>query len=100
MRKRELIMVILLLTVWGLVPMRPAEADLVVTNCSWGGTPTEPTGRVWWDAPGVRQEPSTAPTPFSASGVLEGDGCTGPSGEPLTMNFEGEYHAGSSCAAG
>ena len=77
--------------------VRNKSAAPPVTSCTWGGTPDQPTGVVRWEAPGIHTLPAPGPIPFTATGVLAGDGCADASGQPFTMTFTGHYHAQSSC---
>ena len=61
--------------------------------CTWGGTPTNPTGIVTFD-PGITQTPSAGPIATRAWGPLEGPGCHG------TMIFDGIGRPGASCTFG
>ena len=65
-----------------------AQAD---TTCTWGGTPAEPTGRVWSTGQGPTNTPSTEPLHFIATGPLAG-GCSG------TPTYDGYQATGSTCA--
>lgn len=62
-----------------------------IMACSWGGTPLAPTGRAAISAPGVKNDPSTAPISFTATGGLEGPGCSG------SMTFVGTFLPGATC---
>jgi hypothetical protein len=62
-------------------------------TCTWGGTPAEPTGKVWYSGQGVTNTPSTEPLPFVATGPLAGD-CSG------TLTYRGVQGTGSTCAFG
>jgi hypothetical protein len=62
-------------------------------TCTWGGTPAEPTGKVWYAGQGITNTPSTEPLPFVATGPLAGD-CGG------TLTYRGVQGTGSSCAFG
>src|SRR2546430_625694 len=62
-------------------------------TCTWGGTPAEPTGKVWYTGQGPTNTPSTEPLPFIATGPLAG-GCSG------TLTFRGVQATGSTCAFG
>jgi hypothetical protein len=66
----------------------PSEGAIV---CTWGGTPTAPTG-VFTASPGVTNTPSTGPIDFVATGELAGgEGCTG------KLTFRGVLGPGTSC---
>jgi hypothetical protein len=67
------------------VPAPPA------TVCSWGGTPLAPTGHAAISAPGMRNDPSTEPISFTATGPLAGPGCSG------AMTFVGDFLPGATC---
>jgi hypothetical protein len=61
------------------------------TNCTWGGTPLAPTGKLTI-SPGTTNTPAGEPLQFLATGPLGGGGgCTG------KMTFEGVLTTGSSC---
>src|SRR5437588_10118874 len=62
-------------------------------TCTWGGTPAEPTGKVWYAGQGITNTPSTEPLPFIATGPLAG-GCSG------TLTYRGVQGVGSTCAFG
>src|SRR5438067_11910478 len=62
-------------------------------TCTWGGTPAEPTGKVWYAGQGITNTPSTEPLPFVATGPLAGD-CGG------TLTYRGVQGTGSTCAFG
>jgi hypothetical protein len=65
------------------------------TTCTWGGTPANPTGTIEFLRQGLTNTPSPFALPFRAAGVVEGGGpCHG-----QTVTFEGQFDAGSSCAA-
>jgi hypothetical protein len=60
--------------------------------CTWGGTPTAPTGLITF-SPGVTNTPSTGPIQFTATGELAGGaGCTG------KLTFAGSIDPGTTCA--
>src|SRR5215211_2622560 len=70
----------------------PAQA---ATRCTWGGTPDNPTGRLYFD-PGLTQFPAPTAIKFRAIGVVEGGGpCHG-----QKVTFDGQADAGSSCSGG
>src|SRR2546426_9880099 len=62
-------------------------------TCTWGGTPANPTGKVWYTGQGITNTPSTEPLPFVATGPLAG-GCGG------TLTHRGYQGTGSTCAFG
>jgi hypothetical protein len=62
-------------------------------TCTWGGTPAEPTGKVYYTGQGVTNTPSTEPLPFVATGPLAGE-CSG------TLTYRGVQGTGSTCAFG
>ena len=70
-----------------------ASAQAATTTCTWGGTPAEPTGKVWYTGQGITNTPSTEPLPFVATGPLAG-GCSG------TLTYRGVQGTGSTCAFG
>jgi hypothetical protein len=70
-----------------------AAAAQASTTCTWGGTPANPTGKVWYTGQGVTNTPSTEPLPFIATGPLAG-GCSG------TLTYRGYQGTGSTCAFG
>ena len=72
---------------WG-APSAQASA-----TCTWGGTPAEPTGNVYYTRGGLTNTPSTEPQPFVATGPLAGD-CSG------TLTYRGYQGTGSTCAFG
>lgn len=63
-----------------------------VAACSWGGTAVAPTGRAFISEPGLRNEPSTEPVSFTASGALSGPGCA------ASMTFAGRFLPGATCS--
>jgi hypothetical protein len=74
---------------WSATAAPAASASKV---CTWGGTPSAPTGTLTI-SPGITNVPSPGPLKFGATGDLAGDpGCAG------TMTFVGQIDAGSSCA--
>src|SRR6185437_1798990 len=70
----------------------PAQATATST-CTWGVTPDNPTGKVWYTDGGITNTPSTEPLPFIATGPLAGD-CSG------TLTYRGIQGPGSTCAFG
>src|SRR5438270_3037355 len=70
-----------------------AASAQATTTCTWGGTPAEPTGKVWYTGQGPTNTPSTEPLPFVATGPLAG-GCSG------TLTYRGVQGTGSTCAFG
>ena len=70
-----------------------AASAQAATTCTWGGTPVNPTGKVWYTGQGVTNTPSTEPLPFIATGPLAGD-CSG------TLTYRGTQATGSTCAFG
>jgi hypothetical protein len=70
-----------------------AASAQAATTCTWGGTPAEPTGKVYYPGQGPTNAPSTEPLSFSATGPLAG-GCSG------TLTFRGVQPTGATCAAG
>jgi hypothetical protein len=77
----------------GLVPAiaSPAAGEGAKV-CTWGGTPTAPTGVITF-SPGVTNTPSTGPIQFMATGELAGGaGCTG------KLTFTGYIDPGTTCA--
>ena len=70
-----------------------AASAQATTTCTWGGTPAEPTGKVWYTGQGPTNTPSTEPLPFIATGPLAG-GCSG------TLTYRGVQGTGSTCAFG
>src|SRR6266566_4490113 len=62
-------------------------------TCTWGGTPANPTGKVYYTREGLTNTPSTEPQPFVATGPLAGD-CSG------TLTYRGYQGTGSTCAFG
>jgi hypothetical protein len=75
-----------------LVPATPsAAAGQGDRFCTWGGTPTAPTGVITL-SPGVTNTPSTGPIDFTATGDLGGGaGCTG------KLTFTGYIDPGETC---
>jgi hypothetical protein len=63
------------------------------TFCTWGGTPTAPTGIITL-SPGLTNTPSTGPIQFTATGPLGGSGCSG------KLTFNGSFEPGGTCAVG
>lgn len=61
------------------------------TVCTWGGTPTAPTGSITF-TPGYTNTPSPTPISFTATGPL-GGGCTG------KLTFTGVIDPGGTCLA-
>jgi hypothetical protein len=70
-----------------------AASAQATATCTWGGTPANPTGKVWYPRQGITNTPSTEPLPFVATGPLAGD-CSG------TLTYRGYQGAGSTCAFG
>src|SRR5438132_6869482 len=70
-----------------------AASAQATATCTWGGTPANPTGKVWYSGQGVTNTPSTEPLPFVATGPLAGD-CSG------TLTYRGVQGTGSTCAFG
>src|SRR5438105_15221507 len=70
-----------------------AASAQATTTCTWGGTPAEPTGKVYYTGQGITNTPSTEPLPFVATGPLAGD-CSG------TLTYRGVQGTGSTCAFG
>src|SRR5437764_14436320 len=70
-----------------------AASAQATTTCTWGGTPAEPTGKVWYTGQGPTNTPSTQPLPFVATGPLAG-GCSG------TLTYRGVQATRSTCAFG
>src|SRR2546430_17447126 len=70
-----------------------AASAQATTTCTWGGTPAEPTGKVWYTGQGPTNTPSTEPLPFVAEGPLAGGG----SGK---LTYRGISEAGTTCAFG
>ena len=70
-----------------------AASAQATTTCTWGGTPANPTGEVWYTGQGITNTPSTEPLPFVATGPLAG-GCSG------TLTYRGVQGTGSTCAFG
>src|SRR6059058_5175022 len=70
-----------------------AASAQAATTCTWGGTPANPTGKVWYTGQGPTNTPSTEPLPFIATGPLAG-GCSG------TLTYRGVQATGSTCAFG
>jgi hypothetical protein len=73
----------------------PAMASAATSQgsrfCTWGGTPTAPTGVITL-SPGVTNTPSTGPIDFTATGDLGGGaGCTG------KLTFTGYIDPGETC---
>src|SRR3989475_13089447 len=60
-------------------------------TCTWGGTPAEPTGKVYYTGQGITNTPSTEPLPFVATGPLAG-GCSG------TLHYRGDPRSGATCS--
>src|SRR5882757_10230974 len=93
MRSRAILVIIaiaaasLMVGGWGAASAQPT------TTCTWGGTPAEPTGKVWYPGQGITNTPSTEPLPFVATGPLAGDF----SG---TLTYRGYQGTGSTCAFG
>jgi hypothetical protein len=73
------------LPIWGAGVARSAAL------CTWGGTPDATTGTFTLE-PGLNMTPAAAPLEFKATGVLEGEGCSG------RMVFDGVVDTGSTCA--
>jgi hypothetical protein len=80
------------LTVMTAGPWPTARSDAAETlTCTWGGTPSSPTGEFTID-PGTTLSPSAGPLDFFATGVLDSeDGCNG------RFTMRGIIHAGSHC---
>jgi hypothetical protein len=70
-----------------------ATSAQATTTCTWGGTPTDPTGTVAYSGQGVTNTPSTEPLPFTATGPLAG-GCSG------KLTYRGYSEVGTTCAFG
>jgi hypothetical protein len=70
-----------------------AASAQATATCTWGGTPANPTGKVWYPGQGITNTPSTEPLPFVATGPLAGD-CSG------TLTYRGYQGTGSTCAFG
>jgi len=93
MRSRAILVIIaiaaasLMVGGWGAASAQPT------TTCTWGGTPAEPTGKVYYTGQGITNTPSTEPLPFVATGPLAGD-CSG------TLTYRGIQGTGSTCAFG
>jgi len=70
-----------------------ASRAQAATRCTWGGTPDNPTGTIYFD-PGNTATPTPFALKFRATGIVEGGGpCHGQS-----VTFDGQADAGSSCA--
>src|SRR2546430_2521204 len=54
-----------------------AASAQATTTCTWGGTPANPTGEVWYTGQGITNTPSTEPLPFIATGPLAAGGGVG-----------------------
>src|SRR5438309_9872721 len=50
-----------------------APSAQAATRCTWGGTPANPTGRIYFD-PGNRTIPAPTALKFLATGIVEGGG--------------------------
>src|SRR5437899_6298285 len=93
MRQRAIVAVTAIATAslvaggWG------ATSAQATRTCTWGGTPAEPTGKVWYTGQGITNTPSTEPLPFVATGPLAGD-CSG------TLTYRGYQATGSTCSFG
>jgi hypothetical protein len=73
-------------------PAAWARAPRANATCTWGGTPSKPTG-TFSIHPGLATSPSTRPVDFVATGELGGGpGCQG------TVRFVADIAAGSTCA--
>jgi hypothetical protein len=70
-----------------------AASAQATTTCTWGGTPLNPTGKVYYTGQGITNTPSTEPLPFIATGPLAG-GCSG------ELTYRGVQATGSTCAFG
>src|SRR2546422_1945223 len=70
-----------------------AASAQATTTCTWGGTPANPTGKVYYTGQGPTNTPSTEPLQFVATGPLAG-GCSG------TLTYRGYQATESTCAAG
>jgi len=93
MRSRAVALVIATTAVCFFAATTGAAAGQGDTLCTWGGTPTAPTGVITF-SPGVTNTPSTGPIQFTATGVLGGSGCTG------KLTFTGFIEPGTTCAVG
>src|SRR5882757_2147968 len=66
MRSRAILVIIaiaaasLMVGGWGAASAQPT------TTCTWGGTPAEPTGKVYYTGQGITKTQSTEPLPFEA----------------------------------
>jgi hypothetical protein len=68
-----------------------AASAHAATTCTWGGTPTEPTG-TFTLKPGITNTPSTGPLEFMATGALGGGAdCSG------KLTYDGEFDTGATC---
>jgi hypothetical protein len=92
MRPRSLI-VLAALAVASLAGAWGGASAQAATTCTWGGTPANPTGKVYYTRQGITNTPSTEPLPFIATGPLAG-GCDG------TLTYRGVQGVGSTCAFG
>jgi hypothetical protein len=70
-----------------------AASAQAASTCTWGGTPLNPTGKLWYTGQGITNTPSTEPLPFIATGPLAG-GCSG------SLTYRGIQGTGSTCAFG
>ena len=68
-------------------------AQAAPTTCTWGGTPTNPTGWFEFTKQGLTNTPADQALPFRATGPL-GGGCSG------TFTYRGEVNALSTCSMG
>ena len=71
-----------------------AASAQAASTCTWGGTPAEPTGSVYYTGgQGPTNTPSSGPLPFVATGPLAGE-CGG------KLTYRGYSEAGTTCAFG
>jgi len=71
-----------------------AASAQAASTCTWGGTPAEPTGSVYYTGgQGPTNTPSSGPLPFVATGPLGGE-CSG------KLTYRGISEAGTTCAFG
>ena len=91
MRARPVVLAIAITALCLAPTTASAAADSGSKLCTWGGTPTAPTGVITF-SPGVTNTPSTGPIQFKATGALGGEGCNG------QLTFTGYIDPGTTCA--
>jgi hypothetical protein len=91
MRVRAIVGAVALATAFLVAPGGGAASAQGAKTCTWGGTPSAPTG-TFGNSPGLTSTPNPGTITFWVTGVLGGD-CQG------TMSFEGAYDPNGSCLA-